>query len=101
LLRKYARRGDAEVAYDTWHRSLVLERSLEHSGFELDREVEVLDAWGPELAEQARQELAKALAEGEAQPPAVQRNQPRIDAVLPGAQQRGEELPWVQAGRQG
>lgn len=81
LLRKYARRGAAEVAYDVFLRSVVRVRGLEHSGFELDREVEALDAWGPELAGRARHVLAVALAEGEAHHPAVQRNQARIEDV--------------------
>jgi hypothetical protein len=81
LLRKYARRGGPGLAYDAWHHSLVLEWSLEHSGFALDREVEVLGAWGPDLAARARRTLAQVLASGEAHHPAVQRNQPGIDAV--------------------
>ena len=96
LLRRYARRGAPEVAYDTWQRSLVLERSLEHSGFELDREVEVLDAWGPELAERARHVLAAALAEGEAHHPAVQRNQPFIEEVREVWRRSGGSTPRLE-----
>ncbi|MFP2933120.1 DEAD/DEAH box helicase, partial [Pyxidicoccus sp. 3LG] len=81
LLRKYARRSGPEVAYDAFHRSVVLLWSLEHSGFELERDVEVLAAWGPELARRARRVLAEALARGEAHHAAVRRNQPRIDEV--------------------
>ncbi|WP_224245100.1 DEAD/DEAH box helicase [Hyalangium gracile] len=81
LLRRYARRTGAGLAYDSFHRSLVFERRLEHSGFELDHEVEVLRAWGPELAEAARRALAEALARGEARHAAVRRNQQGIDEI--------------------
>ncbi|HEX8824337.1 MAG TPA: DEAD/DEAH box helicase [Archangium sp.] len=81
VLTKYARRTEAELAYDTWHMSLVLDWRMEYAGFELEREVEVLPAWGPELADRARRALAEALACGEARHPAVRRNQPGIDEV--------------------
>ncbi|WP_257459090.1 DEAD/DEAH box helicase [Archangium lipolyticum] len=81
ILTKYARRTDAELTYDPWHMSLVLEWRMEYAGFELEREIEVLRAWGPELAERARHALAEALGRGEAEHPAVRRNQPAIDEV--------------------
>ncbi|WNG49003.1 DEAD/DEAH box helicase [Archangium minus] len=81
VLRQYARRTDAELTYDSWHMSLVLDWRVEYSGFELEREVEVLRAWGPELADRARHALAEAMARGEAEHPAVRRNQPEIDEV--------------------
>ncbi|MCY1015017.1 DEAD/DEAH box helicase [Pyxidicoccus sp. MSG2] len=102
LLRRYAWRGEPVVAYDARRDSLVLERSLEHSGFELDREVEVLDAWGPELAGQARHALAEALAKGEAHHPEAQRNLPRVEEVREvwrrsGGQTPGLEVPELTA----
>ncbi|MBN1208766.1 MAG: DEAD/DEAH box helicase [Myxococcaceae bacterium] len=81
LLRKYAHHSESELAYDSRRRSLVHEWRLEHSGFELESEVEVLRAWGPELADRARRVLAEALARGEAQHPAVRRNQRAIHMV--------------------
>jgi hypothetical protein len=81
LLRKYARRVEPELAYDPWHTSLVFEWRMDYFGFELDREVEVLRAWGPELAGRARRVLAEAMARGEAHHPAVHGNQPKIDEV--------------------
>jgi hypothetical protein len=81
LLRTYARRADAELAYDSSHMSLVLEWRVKYAGFELERELEVLRAWGPELAGRARRMLAEAMARGEAEHPAVRRNQPGIDEV--------------------
>ncbi|MFP2904768.1 DEAD/DEAH box helicase [Pyxidicoccus sp. 3LFB2] len=97
LLRRYAQRGAPEVAYDAWHRSLVRERSLEYAGFELDRDVEVLEAWGPELVERARQVLAEALATGEAHHPAVQRNQARIEEVREVWRRSGGTTPRLEA----
>jgi len=81
LLWKYAQRSEAKLAYDARYRSLVLERRVEHSGFELDGDVKVLRAWEPELAEPARRALAEAMARGEAQHAAVRRNQPGITEV--------------------
>ena len=71
LLRRNARRHAAHPVYDARYRSLVLERRLEYFGFELEREEELLRAWGPELAREARHALAEATARGEAQHPAV------------------------------
>jgi hypothetical protein len=96
LLRGYARRVGPEVAYDAWHRSVVLEWRLEHSGFELDREVEPLGAWGPDLAARARRVLAEALASGEAHHPAVPRNQPRIDEVREVWRRSGGRTPRLE-----
>ncbi|WP_224361738.1 DEAD/DEAH box helicase [Hyalangium versicolor] len=81
LLRRYARRSESELAYDSQRRSLVLEWSLEHSGFELEHEVEVFRAWGPELAERAVHVLAQAMASGEARHEAVHLNLPAIEEV--------------------
>jgi hypothetical protein len=81
LLQKHARRNESELAYDSLHMSLVLDWRMEHSGFELESETEVLRAWGPELADRARRVLAEALAREEAQHPAVRRNHPEIEEV--------------------
>ncbi|MFL5352851.1 DEAD/DEAH box helicase [Archangium sp.] len=81
VLKKHARRTKAELAYDPWHMSLVLDWRVEYAGFELERDVEVLGAWGPEWAGRARRVLAETLARGEAEHPAVRRNQPAIDEV--------------------
>jgi hypothetical protein len=81
LLWKYARRSGPELTYDAGRQSLVLEWRVEHSGFELEHEIEVLRAWEPELASRARRVLAEAVALGETRHPAVRRNQPGIDEV--------------------
>ena len=81
LLWKYARRGEPELAYDPKRWSLVLEWRVEHSGFELEHEIQVLRAWEPELEARARHVLAQAVARGESRHPAVRRNQRAIDEV--------------------
>lgn len=81
VLRKYARRSEPTLAYDAWRRSLVHAWRLDAFGFELEREVEVLRAWEPELADAARHVLAEALARGEAEHPAARRDQSAIEEV--------------------
>jgi ATP-dependent helicase HrpA len=81
LLWKYARRSEPTLAYDSGRRSLVREWRVVHSGFELEREVQVLRAWEDELAVHARHALAEAVARGETQHPAVRRNQRGIEEV--------------------
>ncbi|MBZ4377246.1 DEAD/DEAH box helicase [Corallococcus sp. AS-1-6] len=81
LLRRHARRHSAAPAYDARFRSVVLVTRLEFFGFALEQEVEVLRAWGPELARAARHALAEALARGEAPHPAVDRHRVAIAEV--------------------
>src|SRR5690606_15806738 len=78
LRRRYARGGEPQLANDTRHKALVLEWRVEHSGFELEHELQVLRAWEPELASRARHVLAEAVARGEARHAAVRRNQAGI-----------------------
>jgi hypothetical protein len=83
LLRRHARRGPPELTYDPRrrHNPLVLTRRVEYFGFELEREVEDVGEFPPELAEQARHVLADALARGEARHVAVKRNRDAIEGV--------------------
>jgi hypothetical protein len=81
LLRRHARLGPPELAYDGRRKGLVRTRRAEYFGFELERETEVLAAWDDELAEEAEEVLALALARGEARHVAVRRNQPAIEMV--------------------
>ncbi|RKH91236.1 DEAD/DEAH box helicase [Corallococcus sp. AB045] len=81
LLRRYARRHSEAPAYDARFRSVVLIRLLDYYGFTLEQEVDVLRAWGPELAKAARHALAEALAKGEAPHPAVDRHRVAIAEV--------------------
>ncbi|WP_244237402.1 DEAD/DEAH box helicase [Corallococcus llansteffanensis] len=81
LLRRYARRQAMSPAYDARYRSVILERRLDYFGFDLEVEVDVLRAWGPELAKAARHALAEALARGDAPHPAVDRHRTAIAEV--------------------
>src|SRR5215207_2345142 len=83
LLRKYARRGPPELAYDPSrrHAPLAMVRRVEYFGSELEREVEPLEDFPPELADQARRVLADALARFEARHRSVPRNRAAIEEV--------------------
>ncbi len=83
LIRKYATRGVSEIIYDPKRKGgqLLLVRTLEYFGFELEREVEPLELFTEENAERARHTLAEALARGEARHPAVKRNRASIDEI--------------------
>ncbi|GJG87240.1 hypothetical protein tb265_24210 [Gemmatimonadetes bacterium T265] len=81
LLRRHATLGPPRLEYDARRRTLVLTRRAEYFGFELDREVEAVDAWDDGLAPEATRALAEALARGEARHMAVRRNGPAIDEV--------------------
>ena len=83
LVRKYAQRGEAELVYDAYRKQapLSLRRVVRYFGFELEREVEALDVFPPELASRARRALAEALARAEARHPAVPRHRPAIEEV--------------------
>jgi hypothetical protein len=82
-IRKYAQTGDAELIYDPERKSaaLSLRRTVTYFGFELEREIEVIDAFPVELAQQARHVLAEALARGEARHPGVHRNRYAVEEV--------------------
>src|SRR5438034_7670639 len=81
LIRRYATRSKAELIYDPRrkHGSLVLKRSLDYFGFELDGELETLEDFPAELAKEARHILAEALARGEARHFAVKKNRDVIE----------------------
>ncbi len=83
LIRRYATRGIAEVAYDAKRKGgqVVIKRTLEYFGFELEREVEILDEFPQDVAQRARRALAEALARGEARHHAAKRNRAAVDAV--------------------
>jgi hypothetical protein len=83
LVRRYATVTPPELVYDpSGHRdALVLRQRVRYFGFELERRDRRLDAFPPELLEEARKVLAAALARGEAHHPAVRRNRADIEAV--------------------
>ncbi|MBI4542418.1 MAG: DEAD/DEAH box helicase [Gemmatimonadetes bacterium] len=68
LIRHYARAEAPEVVYDGRHKRspLVALRRLRYHGFELDKDVEVLDRIPPDLAAPARAALVEAVMTGAA-----------------------------------
>jgi hypothetical protein len=95
IIRRFATSDDATLQYDGERRKspLVLRRRVEYFGFELEREVEAIDAFPAGREDEARQVLADALARGEARHFAVKRNLPLIDAVREGWRRSGGTLP--------
>ncbi|HUQ20654.1 MAG TPA: DEAD/DEAH box helicase [Gemmatimonadaceae bacterium] len=83
LIRDYATRGTTDIAYDPKRKGgqLILTRTLEYFGFELERESEVLEEFPEEMASRARRVLAESLASGEARHASAKRNRSAIDTV--------------------
>ena len=83
LVRKYAVRGEPEVAYVSGERrdALIRRTRVTYFGFELERDEEYLDRFDEELAVAAREALAQALAREEARHPAVRQNRDAIAEV--------------------
>ncbi len=95
LLRPYAHVTEGELIYNAESKRtpLVLRRRVEYHGFELEREIEPIDEFPPELAEKARHVLAEALARGEARHPGAQKNQTAIDEVRESYRRSGGKTP--------
>ncbi|HLE57507.1 MAG TPA: DEAD/DEAH box helicase, partial [Rhodothermia bacterium] len=95
LIRKYATRGVSQIVYDPKRKGgqLVLTRTLEYFGFELERETEPLEDFPPENAERARRALAEAMARGEARHPAVKRNRSAIEGIRETYRRSGGSTP--------
>ena len=93
LIRRYATRGKVELMYDPRrkHGPLVLKRTLEYFGFELESEVETVEEFPPELAKEARHVLAEALARGEARHFAVKKNRDVIEEIREAYKRSGGE----------
>jgi ATP-dependent helicase HrpA len=93
LIYRYATRGRAEVVYDPRrkHDPLILKKSLEYFGFELESETETLDEFPPGLEREARHALAEALARGEARHFAVKKNRDAIDKIREAYKRSGGE----------
>ena len=93
LIRRYATRGKVEVVYDPRrkHGPLMLKRTVEYFGFELESEVETVEDFPPDLAKEARRALAEALARGEARHFAVKKNREAIEEVREAYKRSGGE----------
>lgn len=83
LIYRYATRSAPELRYDPHrkHDQLVLARSVDYFGFELQRETEPVREFPPALAEQARHLLAEAVARADARHLAVKRNRAAVEEV--------------------
>ncbi|HEY5062953.1 MAG TPA: DEAD/DEAH box helicase, partial [Gemmatimonadaceae bacterium] len=95
VLRPFATLTAAELSYnpDSKRAPLTLRRRVTYHGFELEREIEPVDQFPPELAERARHTLAEALARGEARHPGARRNQEAIVAVRETYRRSGGQTP--------
>ncbi len=93
LIRRYATRGKVEVVYDPRRKQgpLMLKRTVEYFGFELESEVETVEEFPPALAREARHALAEALARGEARHFAVKQNRGAIDEIREAYKRSGGE----------
>jgi hypothetical protein len=83
LVRRFATGDETTIRYDGDRRNapLVIERRLEYYGFELEREIDVVDEFPAGREEEARAALADALARSEARHFSVRDNLPRVEAV--------------------
>jgi len=95
IIRRFATSDEATLEYDGERRKapLVLRRRVEYFGFELEREIEAVDAFPAGREDEARQVLADALARGEARHFAVKKNLGMIDAVREAWRRSGGKLP--------
>ena len=95
VIRRYATGDEAAMVYDGERRKapLVLRRRVDYFGFELEREVEAVEAFPPGREDEARKVLADALARGEARHFAVKNNLGIIDAVRTAWRRSGGVLP--------
>ena len=95
FIRKYAQTGEAELIYDPERKqaALSLRRKVTYYGFELEREIEVIDAFPADIAPHARHVLAEALARGEARHPGVHRNRVAVEEVREVYRRSGGQTP--------
>jgi hypothetical protein len=95
LVRRYATRGISEIAYDPKQKGgqLVIRRTLEYFGFELEREIEVVEDIPPEIAARARRALAEAMATGQARHASVKRNRASVERIREAWRKSGGATP--------
>jgi ATP-dependent helicase HrpA len=95
LIRRYATRGVSDVEYDPKRKGglLVMQRTLDYFGFELEREVEIVEEIPPEFAARARHVLAEALARGQARHASVKRNRAAVEALRQTYRRSGGQTP--------
>jgi hypothetical protein len=95
LIRRYATRSKPELVYDPQrkHDQLALMSRVEYFGFELDREVEAIREFPPDIATEARHVLAEAAARGDARQVSLKKNQSAINAVREAYRRSGGATP--------
>ncbi|MDQ3081372.1 MAG: DEAD/DEAH box helicase, partial [Gemmatimonadota bacterium] len=95
LIRRYSTRGISAVRYDPKRKGgmLVLEHTLEYFGFELEREVEAIEDFTPDIAPRARKALAGALANGQARHLAAKKNRAAIEEIRQTYRRSGGATP--------
>ncbi|MGH7662893.1 MAG: DEAD/DEAH box helicase [Gemmatimonadaceae bacterium] len=83
IIRRNATRSEPELVHVAGSRRipLAIRHRVEYFGFELERELEPIDEFPPELADAARRVLADALAREEARHGSVKRNHQVIEQV--------------------
>ena len=93
LIRRYATRGKVELVYDPRrkHDPLMLKRTLDYFGFELESEIESVEEFPADLVREARHILAEALARGEARHFAVKKNRDAIEDIRDAYKRSGGE----------
>jgi ATP-dependent helicase HrpA len=99
VLRRYAKRGSAEIVYDPYrkHSSLALRRRVQYHGFDLELEYEPVDEFPPELEAEIRRTLANALARGEARHSALKRHRSPIEEIREVHRRSGGKTPRLGA----
>jgi hypothetical protein len=93
LIRRYATRSPATLIYDPRrkHGPLALKQKLEYFGFELDSEIEAVEEFPAEHAQEARHLLAESVARGEARHFAVKKNREAIEEIREAYKRSGGE----------
>jgi hypothetical protein len=73
----------SEIVYDPKRKGgqLLISRTLDYFGFELERETEVIEDFTPEIAPKAIRALAEALANGQARHLSVKKNRAAVDDI--------------------
>jgi hypothetical protein len=95
LVRKYATRGISQIEYDPKQKGgqLVIQRTLDYFGFELERETEVVEDIPAEFAERARHALAEAMARGQARHASVKKNRAAVEKIRETYRRSGGTTP--------
>ncbi len=97
LIRKFATRGVSDVAFDPRHKGgqLVIQRTLDYFGFELEHDVEIIDEFPEDLAPKIRRALADAMARGQVRHPSIKRNRTIIEEARQTYRRSGGKTPRI------